>query len=88
MIAKLTEEQREAITNAAGGPIPIEDDVTSQRYVLINEDIHQRAMDALQKQEDAAAIQAGIHQFLEGNVEQFSDVDARIRSKLGLPPRT
>jgi predicted transcriptional regulator len=36
---------------------------------------------------DVAAIQAGIDDLEAGRVVPFEQVDARLRAKLGLPPR-
>lgn len=38
--------------------------------------------------DDVAAIQAGIDDLEAGRVVPFEEVDARLRAKLGLPPRT
>ena len=43
---------------------------------------------ALRQQEDLAAIQAGINDMEAGSVVAFEEVDARIRAKLGIPPRS
>jgi predicted transcriptional regulator len=88
MTPKLSADQRQALRDHPGGPIPVEDEQTRQRYVLIDRELHDRAMQALQRQEDLAAIQAGIADMEAGSVVAFEDVDARIRAKLGMPPRS
>jgi predicted transcriptional regulator len=88
MMPKLSEDQRQALRDHPGGPIPVEDEQTRQRYVLVEQELHDRAMQALKRQEDPAAIQAGIDDMVAGNVVPFDDVDARIRAKLGMPPRS
>jgi predicted transcriptional regulator len=88
MTPKLSEDQRQALRDHPGGPIPVEDEQTRQRYVLVDQGLHDRAMQALQQQEDLAAIQAGINDLEAGNVVSFEEVDARIRAKLGMPPRS
>jgi len=87
MMPKLSEDQRQALRNYPGGPIPVEDEQTRQRYVLVDRGLHDRAMQALQQQEDLAAIQAGINEMEAGSVVPFDEVDARLRAKLGIPPR-
>ena len=87
MTPKLSEDQRQALRDHSGGPIPVEDEQTRQHYVLVDRGLHDRAMQALQQQEDLAAIQAGINEMEAGNVVTFEEVDARIRAKLGIPPR-
>jgi predicted transcriptional regulator len=88
MMPKLSEDQREALRNHPSGSIVVEDEQTQQRYVLVERGIHERAMQALQQQEDLAAIPAGINDMEAGNVVTFEEVDARIRAKLGIPPRS
>jgi predicted transcriptional regulator len=88
MTPKLSEEQRQALRDHPSGPILVEDEQTRQRYVLIDQGLHDRAMQALRHQEDLAAIQAGITDMEAGSVVAFEEVDARIRAKLGIPPRS
>ena len=47
----------------------------------------QRVWVTMEEGEDLAAIRAGIDDMEAGRVVAFEDVDARIRSKLGLPHR-
>lgn len=88
MMTKLSEDQRQALRNHPGGPIPVEDEQTRQRYVLVDQELHERAMRALRQQEDLTAIQDGINDMEAGNVVSFDEVDARIRAKLGIPARS
>lgn len=87
MMPNLSEDQRQALRDQPGVPIAVEDEQTRHRYVLVDQELHDRAMQALQQQEDLAAIQAGISDMEAGNVVTFDEVDTRIRAKLGLPPR-
>lgn len=87
MTPRISEDQRQALLDRPEGPIPVEDEQTKRRYVLVAEETHQRAMRALEGQEDLSAIQAGIDDMEAGRVVAFEDVDARIRAKLGLPLR-
>jgi hypothetical protein len=86
MSTKLTPEQREAIRQQ-GSPVVVEDDETQTIYFLIDEDLHRRAMEALEERDARRAIRAGLDDLEAGRVETFSDVDARLRKKLGLSPR-
>jgi predicted transcriptional regulator len=88
MTPKLSEDQRQALRDHPGGPIPVEDEQTQQRYVLVDQGLHDRAMRALKQQDDLAAIQAGITDMEAGNVVAFEEVDARIRAKLAMPLRS
>ncbi len=81
----LSDEQRRALDQQPEG-IEVEDDQTQKVY-LTDVDLHRRAMQALQRQDDRAAIQAGIDDMQAGRVVPFDEVDRRIREKLGLPQR-
>jgi hypothetical protein len=61
MKAQLTTEQSDAL-NQSDDPLSLVDPRTHRVYVLVDESVHQQAMDALQRQrdEDAAAIQQGL----------------------------
>ena len=60
MIPKLTEEMRQALEQQSAGPVEISDDRSQRVYVLIDAELHQRAMTALQQQQDWESIQRGI----------------------------
>ena len=87
MTPKLSEEQRRALAAKEGRPIPVEDDQTHKLYVLVGEDLHRRAMQALKEQEDLAAVREGIKQMEAGLGQPLEQADAEIRNELGFPPR-
>ena len=82
MTPKLTEELREALRQS-GGAVEVQDDQSNKLYVISESDVFHRAMQALQAQEDHAAIQSGIDALEAGNVLTLDELDARIRSRLG-----
>ena len=86
MTLKLTQDQREAIRQT-GGPVEIEADVTRKTFVIIDGELHHRAMQALEEHETRRAIRTGIDELEAGRVVPFADVDARLQKKLGLAPR-
>ena len=79
--AFLTDEQREALALEPSG-IEVEDPQTQKVYVLADADFYRRAKQALARQEDREAIQAGIEDMEAGRVVSFEEVDRRIRAKL------
>ena len=85
-LRSLTQEQREAIRQR-GGPVEIENDETQKVYVIIDGDLHHRAMQALEEHDARSAIRAGLDDLEAGRVISFADFDARLRTKLGLPSR-
>jgi predicted transcriptional regulator len=87
MISKLSDELREAIQQNPQQGVRLEDEQTQAVYVVVDEETHNRAMKALRQQEDLDAIQRGMDAAAEGRVSTLADVDARIREKVGLPPR-
>ena len=86
MKTSLSDEQRQALDQQPEG-IEVEDSQTRKLYFLTDAELHHRAMQALKRQEDRDAIQAGIDDMEAGRVEPFEEVDRRIREKLGLPQR-
>jgi hypothetical protein len=48
MTPKLSEDQRQALRDHPGGPIPMEDEQTQQRYVLVDQGLHDRALEMLE----------------------------------------
>ena len=87
MTPKLTEDQRRALLERPDGPVPVEDEHTHREYVIVDKRVHQQAMQALREQEDLAAIQGGIEDLEDGRIIPFEEIDAKIRKRLGMPPR-
>ena len=87
MAMKLSEELQRAIDNQGGTPVEFEDPQTQKVYILVEQSIHNKAMKALQQQEEVAVIQAGIDAAEQGRVSTMEEVDARIRKKFGLKPQ-
>ena len=85
MTPKLSDEQRLTIQAKDGQPVPVEDEQTHRIYVIVDSETHQRAMQALQRQEDLAAIQEGIDDMEAGRGMPAEEADRRIREKLGFP---
>ena len=85
MTPKVTDELRQAIKT--GGPVRVEDDQTHKFYVIVDEDLHNQAMQALREQKDLAAIQAGVEAVEQGRGKPVEEVDQLIRAEFGFPPR-
>ena len=88
MTPKLTDEMRQALQQNPDRAVPIEDDQTHKVFFVYNEGLHLRATQALEEQEDHAAIREGIKQMEAGQGRPLSEVDADIRKEFGYPPRT
>jgi hypothetical protein len=87
MTPKLTDEMRQALQQQPAGPVEIPDDETQRVYVLIDAELHQRAMAALRQQQDWESIQRGIVEADAGEGISLEEADSRIREKLGFPSR-
>ncbi len=58
-------------------------DTSSRRtYVLMDADLHRRAMTALHQLEDLAAVQRGLDDALRGNTMSLDESQARLLQKL------
>lgn len=87
MTPKLTEEMRQALEQRSAGPVEIPDDKSQRVYVLIDSELHQRAMTALQQQQDWESIQRGIAEADAAEGISLEEADARIRGRLGFSSR-
>lgn len=56
----LTAELAQALRAAAGEPIPVVDPSDQHVYMLVDQEIHQRAMKASRYQESVEKIRAGV----------------------------
>jgi predicted transcriptional regulator len=82
-MVKLTEEQRAALRQHPDG-IPCEDTVTQRIYFLVDAEVHRRAMEALQRQEDEdkAAIERGLADADAGRTMTLEESQARTDAAL------
>jgi predicted transcriptional regulator len=76
---------REAVSSQPGG-VEVCDEQTQRVYVLVEGELHRRALDALRQQEDIAAIQDGIDDMEAGRVVPLEEADRLLRDELRLPP--
>ncbi len=83
MKVSLSDEQRRALDQQPEG-IEVEDAQTQKVYFLTDAAWRHRAMAALKRQEDLAAIQAGIDDMEAGRVTPLEEADQQIRKELGL----
>lgn len=83
MKVQLTTEQSDAL-NQNGDPLSLVDPRTLRVYVLVDQTIHQQAMDALQLQqnEDEAAIQQGLDDMHAGRGMSLDESRARTSEAL------
>jgi predicted transcriptional regulator len=88
MRLSISDELRQALAQQPSG-VEVEDQQTQRVYILTDAELHRRAMQALNKQEDHDAIQAGIDDMEAGRVVPYEQVSrelrAHLREKFGLP---
>ena len=79
---ELTTQQSEAIQQSAT-PLSLVDPKTAKVYVLVEESVHERAMAALQRQnDDCAAIQEGLDDMVAGRLMTLEESRARTEAAL------
>ena len=86
MTPKITDEQRRALAALHGQPVPAKDEQTQEVYFIYTEDLHERAMQAMRREEDIASIQRGVEQMEAGKGRPLADADAAMRKDLGFQP--
>ena len=83
MIAKLTQEQLDALHASGDERLPIVDPTNNRLYVLVDA----AALRDLERQETHRAIQAGLESMEAGGGIPLAQADAQMREELGFPPR-
>lgn len=81
-MVKLTDEQRNALQKSPEG-VSCEDTTTHRVYVLVEEQIHRRAMHALRQQQDLDAIRRGVAQMETGGGMPIQDARVQLAQELG-----
>jgi uncharacterized membrane protein len=77
----LTPEQSAAL-RASEGELRVVDPGTQRVYVLVDDETHQKAMEALQKRENYQAIQSGIDDMEAGKMQSAEDAHRHGREEL------
>lgn len=85
MTAKLSKELSDALNGA--DQLEAVDPATGRIYILVEGEVHRRAMQALQRQQDHDAIAEGIAQMEAGGGTPVAEADRLLRQRLAFPPR-
>lgn len=80
-MVKLTAEQLMAVEQHPEG-VQCQDASSRRTYVLMDADLHRRAMMALNQLEDLAAVQRGLDDVSQGNTMSVDESQARLLQKL------
>ena len=81
-MVKLSDEQLEALEQSPDG-ISCEDTISRRTYVLVEEDVHRRAMQALKQQLDLEAIRRGVAQMEASGGMPVEDARRQLAQELG-----
>ena len=84
---KLTHEQTAALRQNPTGVYFI-DPTTERAYVLVAAETHEKAIQALHRENDLTAIREGLAGMDQGTGIPVELADARMRAKLGFPAST
>jgi len=87
MITKLTKELSEALQASGQHALEVIDPQTNRTYLIVDSEMHRRAMEALRQQEDLAAIAEGISQMEAGQGRPLDEAFTQMRAQLGFPER-
>lgn len=80
-MVKLTAEQLMAVEQHPEG-VECQDTSSRRTYVLMDADLHRRAMTALHQLEDLAAVQRGLDDASRGNTMSLDESQARLLQTL------
>lgn len=82
MTPKLSDELSAAIDASDAGILQVVHPGTNRMYVVVDEETHRKAMDALRKREDLEAIQAGIDDMEAGRTLPAEEAHRQGREQL------
>jgi len=87
MTAKLSKELADALDSSGREELKVVHPTTNRLYVVVDDQVHRKAMEALRRQEDHDAIAEGIAQMKAGQGKPLHEVEAEMRAEFGYPPR-
>ena len=87
MTPKLNKELSDALHASENGEVQAIDPATNKVYVVVEGEVHRKAMDALRRQKDHDAIAEGIAQMEAGEGKPLDEAFEDVREKLGFPER-
>ncbi len=87
MTEKLTKELASALHAAGNDRLEVVDPETNRVYLIVDEETHRRAMQALRAQQDCEAVAEGVSQMNAGEGKPVEQAFEEIRTRLGFPDR-
>ena len=86
MTPKLSKELTDAL-HAHNGELRVVDPSDQRVYIIIDDETHRRAMEALREREDWESIQRGAAQADAGQGMTVDEADQKLRATLGFPEK-
>ena len=77
----MTQEMADAL-QASNGDVRVTDPRTQKVYVLVDDETHRRAMEALRQQEDLRAIQTGLADMQAGRTMSLEESKRQVNEAL------
>jgi len=87
MTAKLSKELADALHATGESELEVVDPDTNRTYMIVDSNVHRRAMEALRRQQDRDAIAQGIAEMEAGEGTSLDGAFSEIRSNLALRQR-
>ena len=85
---QLTKELTSALHDAGNNPLEVVDPETNRVYLIVDKELHRRAMAALQQQASRQAIAEGLAQMESGQGRPAEEVFESLRVRMGFPAET
>ena len=87
MATELTQELSDALQASDESGLEVVDPSTNRTYVIVEEETHRHAMEALRRQQDLESIQRGVEQADIGQGIPLEEADRQMRVRLEFPSR-
>ena len=87
MTVNLSKELTEALHATGESELEVVDPDTKRTYMIVDSEIHRRAMEALRRQLDRDAIAQGIAAMEAGQGKPLDKAFVELRTRLGFPHR-
>ena len=81
----ISQDLSDALRAAGEEPLPVIDPSNKQVYVVVDRAIHQRAMEALRRQESVEAIRQGVASMEAGNGMSLQESQRRTKAAISRP---
>jgi len=81
----LSKELTEALHASGDHPLEAVDPETLRTYLIVDSEVHRRAMEALKRQQVREAIAEGLSELNSGQGKSIEEAFSDLRSRIGFP---